>query len=141
MKYFTLEELTRSNTATQLNIDNTPSFEDKYYMVALIDHILDPLREAYGEPISVTSGYRSKKLNNAIGGAATSQHMKGQAADIVPSRAKTKEEIKAGCKKIFELAQELKLPFDQLIDESDFSWVHISFKLPIETNRGQVLRL
>lgn len=82
--------------------------------------VLDPLREAYGKPIIVTSGYRCPELNKVLKGSRTSQHMKGQAADITVG---TKE----GNKKLFELAQELNLPYCQLIDEKKFTWVHISY--------------
>ena len=82
MKYFTITELTKSLTAIRRNIDNTPSGEIKKSLTALVDNILDPLREAYGKPIIVTSGYRCDKLNRAVKGAASSQHVKGEAADI-----------------------------------------------------------
>nr|DAL28107.1 MAG TPA_asm: peptidase [Caudoviricetes sp.] len=86
----------------------------------LVDNVLDPLRDAYGKPIIVTSGYRSPALNKAVKGSKTSQHMKGQAADITGG---SKQENK----KLFELAQKLNLPYCQLIDEKSFSWVHISY--------------
>ena len=82
MKYFSYEELTKSITAKNKGIDNTPSIEIKKNLKALVDNILDPLREAYGKPITVTSGYRCPKLNTAVKGAKNSQHIKGQAADI-----------------------------------------------------------
>lgn len=82
MKYFTIAELTKSLTAIRRNIDNTPSEEIRRSLTALVDNILDPLREAYGKPIIVTSGYRCDKLNKAVKGAASSQHVKGEAADI-----------------------------------------------------------
>lgn len=89
-------------------------------MKELINNVLDPLRKAYGHPIKVTSGYRSPRLNAAVGGVKTSQHEKGQAADIT---AGSPEENK----KLFDLAQELNLPFCQLIDEKKYKWVHISY--------------
>ena len=93
--------------------------------------MLDPLRDLFGKPVLVSSGFRSNDLNRAVGGAATSQHMKGEAADIYTG---TKE----GNKKLFELIRD-NLPFDQLIDEKDFSWVHVSFKEI--GNRKQILKL
>ena len=86
----------------------------------LVDKVLDPLRDAYGKPIIVTSGYRSPALNAAVKGSKTSQHMKGQAADITGGG-------KQENKKLFDLAQKLNLPYCQLIDEKNFSWVHISY--------------
>ena len=80
------------------------------------------MREAYGKPIIVTSGSRCEKLNKAVGGAASSQHVKGEAADI-RSVADTPEENQ----KLFDLIVKLGLPFDQLIDEYGYDWVHVSF--------------
>jgi hypothetical protein len=91
-------------------------------LTALIEKVLDPLREAYGKPIIVTSGYRCEKLNKAVGGAASSQHVKGEAADI-RSVQDTPEENK----KPFDLIVKLGLPFDQLINEYNYDWVHVSF--------------
>ena len=91
-------------------------------MNGLIDNVLDPLREAYGKPVTVTSGYRCEVLNKAVGGSKTSEHMKGMAADIVGT-PNTKEENK----RLFNLIQELEIPFTQLIDEKNFSWVHVSY--------------
>ena len=76
-------------------------------MIALIENVLDPLREAYGKPIVVTSGFRCKKLNKAVGGSPSSQHLLGLDADI-----RTIEDTKTENKKLFDLAQKLKLPFD-----------------------------
>ena len=97
MKYFTLKELTKSETALRHGINNTPDKKSQQNLEKLIELILDPLREAYGKPIVVTSGYRCEKLNRILGGAKTSQHVTGEAADIrsVPD---TPEENK----KIFE---------------------------------------
>ena len=82
MKYFTLNELTYSSTAKQKGINNTPNTTIKANLINLVDNILDPLREAYGKPIIVTSGYRCTELNKAVKGASNSQHVKGEAADI-----------------------------------------------------------
>ena len=94
-------------------------------------HVLDPLREAYGKPVYVNSGYRCEALNEAVGGSKTSQHCLGLAADIT---GKSKSENK----KIFDLAQKLELPFDQLIDESNYQWIHISYA---NKPRKQILHL
>ena len=134
MKYFTMNELTHSATAIRKGIDNTPDNTVKANLTALVANILDPLREAYGKPIVVSSGYRCAKLNRAVGGVAKSQHITGQAADI-----QSVSKSKADHKKLFELAQRLRLPYDQLIDEYDYKWVHISFNT--KGNRRQVLHV
>lgn len=134
MKYFSINELTFSDTAVRKGIDNTPSAAVKANLTALVANILDPLREAYGKPITVSSGYRCARLNRAVGGAARSQHLTGQAADL-QAVGKSKSENK----KLFELAQKLRLPFDQLIDEYNFQWVHISFNA--KGNRRQILHV
>lgn len=134
MKYFTMNELTHSATAIRKGIDNTPDSTAKANLTALVANILDPLREAYGKPIVVSSGYRCAKLNRAVGGVARSQHITGQAADI-----QSVSKSKADHKKLFELAQRLRLPYDQLIDEYDYKWVHISFNT--KGNRRQVLHV
>lgn len=122
MKYFSIKELTKSATAARKGIKNDPSIEVCKSLTALIDKVLDPLREAYGKPIIVTSGYRCPKLNAAVGGSASSQHVKGEAADI-RSVADTPEENK----KLFDLIVKLGLPYDQLINEYNYDWVHVSF--------------
>lgn len=74
MKFFSIDELTKSTTAQQKGIKNVPSKEQEQNLIALIENVLDPLREAYGKPIIVTSGYRCPALNKAVGGASNSQH-------------------------------------------------------------------
>ena len=120
MRNFTIQELTASTTAAAKKINNDPTPEAAENLKLLVDKVLDPLRDAYGKPIRVNSGYRSPALNAAVKGSKTSQHMKGQAADIMGD---SKQENK----KLFEVAQELNLPYCQLIDEKNFSWVHISY--------------
>lgn len=132
MKYFTMKELTKSSTADKLGIDNTPTPEASVSLSNLVTHVLDPLREMYGKPITVNSGYRCPKLNAAVGGAKTSQHMRGEAADITAG-SKTEN------KKLFELIRD-NLPFDQLIDESNYSWMHVSY-VSTSKNRKQILSL
>ena len=132
-KFFTIDELTKSTTAQQKGIKNIPTKEVEQNLLALIENILDPLREAYGKPIIVTSGYRCPALNKAVGGASNSQHALGMAADI-----RTVQDTKEENKKLFDLIQKLKLPFDQLIDEYNFNWVHVSYS---NRNRRQVLKI
>jgi uncharacterized protein YcbK (DUF882 family) len=129
-----MDELTHSATAIRKGIDNTPDSKVKANLTALVANILGPLREAYGKPIVVSSGYRCAKLNRAVGGVARSQHLSGQAADL-QSAGKSRSEHK----KLFDLARKLNLPYDQLIDEHDYKWVHISFNP--KGNRRQVLHV
>lgn len=133
MKYFTIDELTRSDTARQRGIDNTPSLEERNNLVDLINNILDPLRDAYGKPIYVNSGYRCPALNKAVGGAVTSDHLTGRAADITGGN---REENR----KIFELCKRLDLPYRQLIDEKGFNWVHVSYNPDIKEHRAFSLK-
>lgn len=132
-KYFTINELTKSSTANRLHINNTPSQEVKDNLNKLIDNVLDPLRELYGKPIIVNSGYRCPKLNKAVGGARNSQHLIGQASDI-----RTVTNTKESNKQLFDIIRNSKLPFDQLINEYDFNWVHVSYG---PRNRRQVLTI
>lgn len=131
MKYFTISELCHSDTAKARGIDNTPSVEVIEKLRELVDNILDPLRERYGKPIRVSSGYRSEKLNRSVNGATSSQHRLGEAADITVGSKK-------GNRELYEIIRN-ELSFDQLIDEKDFSWVHVSFKKG--RNRKQLLKL
>ncbi|MBT9919769.1 D-Ala-D-Ala carboxypeptidase family metallohydrolase [Bacteroides uniformis] len=132
MKYFTVAEFVKSDTADRRAIDNRLPKELLPNVQALVDNVLDPLREAYGKPITVTSGFRCPALNNAVKGSATSDHMTGRAADITGGSPREN-------RRLFYLIQELELPFDQLIDEKNFSWVHVSYREG--NNRKQVLAL
>ena len=136
MKYFTIEELCRSETADAKGIDNSPSAVVRGNLEALVSNVLDPLREAFGKPIIVNSGYRSTLLNNSVGGAKNSQHTRGEAADI------TAEDVKDN-KQLFEIIRE-NLPFDQLIWEKGTrtypAWIHVSFKRE-GRNRKQILKI
>lgn len=134
MKYFTLEELSASTEARKMGIDNTPTPEARANLTALVEEVLDPLRYKYGHPVYVSSGYRCPRLNKARGGAKTSQHMKGEAADIYVTNPKDKAML-------FSLIYYL-LPFDQLIwergtDEAP-AWIHVSYREG--NNRRECLR-
>lgn len=133
MKYFTLNELIKSDAAKRSKINNTPNKQEENNLIALVENILDPLREAYGKPIIVTSGFRCERLNKLVNGSKTSQHRTGQAADI-----RTVEDTVEENKKLFDLVQELNLPFDQLIDEYNYDWVHVSYS---PRNRKQILHI
>lgn len=131
MKHFTIDELCRSDTARSRGIGNTPAEEVRVNLTALVDNVLDPLREWYGKPIYVNSGYRCPALNKAVGGVANSQHLTGQAADIdVNDRAENRKLMKH---------IEDNLDFDQLIWENGGAWVHVSYRADGK-NRRQVLR-
>lgn len=119
MKYFTIEELTRSTTATARGINNTPTPEIKANLERLVDKVLDGLREIYGKPITVNSGYRCPELNKAVGGSKTSDHVKGFAADLTGGSKQENE-------KIFNIIRD-NFAWTQLINERDFSWVHVSY--------------
>lgn len=137
MKYFTIEELTKSATAKRLGIDNTPNREIQTNLKALVDNVLDPLRQRFGAPIIVTSGYRCDRLNKVVGGATNSQHCKGMAADI-----RTVSDNRADNMRLLRCLIASDLKFDQLICEYPDSsgrpdWIHVSFNL--KGNRGSKL--
>ncbi|MCI9608119.1 MAG: peptidase M15 [Muribaculaceae bacterium] len=130
MKYFTIEELCRSATATLRGIDNTPTEEAKRNLTRLVDDVLDPLRKAWGRPLVVSSGYRCPALNAAVGGSRTSHHMRGMAADIDTGNS-------VDNRRLYNKVLELGLPFTQLIDEHNFGWVHIGYD-PANVKRQQL---
>ena len=121
MRHFSIAELTRSATARRLGIDNTPPASAVKALTALVDNVLDPLREAWGGPIRVNSGYRCPELNRMVGGTPTSQHQRGEAADItVGSRSANR--------RLLALIKRLDLPVDQCIDEKGCRWIHVSHR-------------
>lgn len=131
MKYFTFKEMIQSDTAKSKNIDNTPNWDEIDNLKKLIKAILDPLREWYGKSIYVNSGYRSEALNKAVGGSKSSQHVLGMAADIDTYNPDEN-------RKLFEYIKD-NLEFDQLIDEKNMQWIHVSYNEG--HNRKQVLHL
>lgn len=120
MKWFKLDEFVRSNTAKAKKIDNTPNEVIIEHLKALVDNTLDPLREKWGKPIHVNSGYRCPALNKAVGGATNSGHMYGFAADI-DAGSKTSNQ------KLWHLVLDNNIPFTKMINEQDYSWLHIAF--------------
>lgn len=118
---FTLDELVFSQQAARLGISNRPDATQTAALKDLCHNLLQPLRDALGTPISVSSGFRSARLNQSLHGAADSQHLEGKAADI---RA-----FGMSAKALFKRVIELDLPFDQLIHEGgkQSQWVHLSF--------------
>lgn len=132
-EHFTLEEMCHSEKAQRESIENKPCMTEISNLYELCTKVLEPLRQSWGKPIRVTSGYRSEALNRAVGGVINSQHKLGQAADIMSwSMSRTENE------QLFKLAKELNLPYDQLIDEKGYQWLHISYG---PMNRRQVLHL
>lgn len=129
-KYITYQEATTSQTATRKGIDNTPKENELVAMQLVGIRVFDAVREHFGTPLRVSSFYRSPELNKAVGGSGTSQHVKGHAIDIQGTGKVTN-------KMIFDYIKE-NLDFDQLINEYNFSWVHVSY-VSKEKNRKQIL--
>ena len=123
-EHFTYEELTRSATADRYNIDNTPTEDIEKNLVELA-HVLEKIRQRYNKPIIVTSGYRCKKLNDIVKGSKTSQHVKGQAADI-RTISDTKEDNKELFMTIMGMIIQKDIEVGQLIDEYNYNWIHVS---------------
>ena len=124
VSYFTISELTASATALREGIDNRPNKCAFHLLHVLVDQLLDPIREAWGEPIVVSSGYRCKELNTLIGGAKNSHHLLGCAADLIAGN-------KADHRRLFKLIQQMqqqgKIRFTQLIWEGNGRWIHVSY--------------
>lgn len=119
---FSLEELIRTNK----NVENIPNEAQKEALLHLCVNVLQPIRDEFGA-VRITSGYRCEKLNMLVGGSKTSQHVKGEAADFK-------------CENMAEVFEWIKenLEFDQLINEYNFSWIHVSYSNT--RNRKQVLK-
>lgn len=127
---FTLEEMTVTQEGTRRGIANIPDVREINYLRELCRNVLEPLREALGKPIVVSSGFRSQTINSMVGGAKTSDHLYGRAADIiVPGYTPL-----AVAKKIVAM----NLPFKQVIEEFG-SWVHVSIpEFGVEPKREQL---
>ena len=133
-QHFTLSELLHSDTAEARGIQNTPPHDVLRRLNYLMDNCLDPIRRLWGKPIGVNSGYRSPAPHAAVGGVATSQHVKGEAADITTGTVE-------GNKQLFDMICASDISFDQLIDERNFRWLHISCKMGGIGNRRAILHL
>lgn len=126
-KNFSIEEMTFSVTANNHGIDNTPNAEARKALQRLCVEVLQPIRDAYGQPIIVTSGYRCPALNAAVGGVKNSQHVLGQAADIKAVNPKANGIL---FNFIRDLVKSGKLKVGQLIWEYGTktrpNWIHVS---------------
>lgn len=133
-KNLKLEELINSDTAKAKGIDNSPTNEHLRNLIDIANNVFQPLRDAIDKPIRISSGYRSEKLNKAVGGSKTSQHNKGQALDLVATSGFTNKDI-------FDYIKN-NLDFDQLIYEfgtdKNPDWVHVSYVKG--KNRKQILK-
>ena len=123
MKYFTIQELTNSQTAKAKGLDNTPDSQQEHNLRRLIEELLDPLREAWGKPIKVTSGFRGFELNKCVKGSKSSAHCIGAAADLVPVDGKMPQFKRF----VRDWLIENNIKFDQYIDErsGNSEWVHL----------------
>jgi len=134
--HFTLEEMIKSQTALRKGLDNTPDAHQLRAMVDLCENALEPIREHWNRPVIVSSGFRAPAVNKAVGSKRTSQHTKGQAADIeIPGIDNLELYQWAG----------LYVEYDQLIleyytGEPASGWVHVSY-VSRETNRRERLRI
>jgi len=135
-EHLTLAEVTKSNTAVRLGIDNTPTTEHEINLHLVASEIFEPIRVHFGVAIGISSGYRGKALNKAVGGSKTSDHCKGMALDIdadIYGKLKNVD--------IFNYIKD-NLEFKQLILEypnktGDAKWIHVSFDPT--NNKGQIL--
>lgn len=119
--YFTLAELTRSETAARHKINNSPTVEIVSNLQYGVDMVLDPLRRLYGQPIKINSGYRCEQLNKLVGGVSNSWHLKGNAADIHISSA-------VEAKILFAYLQKLPSVDTVLFEHSKTAqWLHVQW--------------
>lgn len=132
-KHLSFEECTNSSTADKLGIiNNNPNDSVIENMKLLAEKVFEPIREHFGKPIHVSSMFRGMPLNQAVKGSITSQHCSGQAMDIdMDSKGKPTN------KEVFDYIKG-NLEFDQLINEFDYSWIHVSYVKG--KNRKQVLK-
>lgn len=130
-EHFTLREFTVSQTATRKGINNTPGVSDIANIKRLCVDILEPIRERFG-PVIITSGYRCRELNRAIGGSTSSAHCSGRAADFELTRYDLDD--------AFQWIKNSKLNFDQAINEyPPTGWIHVAIAEANQTARNQTL--
>ena len=128
--HFALAEFTRSESAKRHGVSNEPTPEHLQNLIVLCEKVLEPIRMKFG-PINISSGYRSKTLNHYIGGSLNSQHCEAKAADIDMDGMGGPTN-----KEIFDFIKDT-LEFDQLINEFNYSWIHVSYNQG--KNRKQIL--
>ncbi|HWQ34345.1 MAG TPA: D-Ala-D-Ala carboxypeptidase family metallohydrolase [Blastocatellia bacterium] len=127
--HFTLEEMTFSQTAVRHGLSNQPGAAEIENLKALCANVLEPLRALVARPLQISSGYRSPELNRRIGGAATSQHCRGEAADLIVPGLTVEQ--------LIQLIASADLPVDQVIHEG--TWLHVSHTTH-RPNRRELLR-
>jgi zinc D-Ala-D-Ala carboxypeptidase len=130
-EHLSLSEVIRSESAKRNGISNMPTAEHIENFKILAAKVFEPIREHFGVPIRISSGYRSAELNKCVNGSAASQHSSGEAIDI------DQDYTTITNKQVFEYIKD-NLTFDQLINEFDYSWVHVSYKANGK-QRGEVL--
>lgn len=137
-KNFSYDELIASSTAKRLGLDNTPSEEEKEKLRQLAEDILQPIRDAWKSPIIVNSAFRSEAVNKAVGGVKNSQHRLGEAADItIGGRDRNRKLFNF----IYKLINQGKIKVGQLIDEYNYSWIHVSLPRNNGKPNNQILHL
>ena len=115
---FTLAQMSRSDTALRLGIENNPNAGEVANLVRLCESLLEPAQRILGVPLVINSGYRSIALNHAIGGATGSAHMDGRAADFILPRGMSLTDA-------FKTLRKADLPYDQIIFECN-AWIHLA---------------
>ena len=131
-KHITIEEATQSPTALRMGIINVPNAEEFESMKYVAENLFEPIREWYNAPIKINSFFRCVALNKAVKGSLTSGHVLGNSIDISGGN-------KIENKKIFDFIKTSGLNYDQVINEYDYTWIHISLKKT--GNRKQLLTI
>jgi hypothetical protein len=131
-KNFDYKEFEKTDVSGMQVRNTITSTEVRDSIKALVDEVLQPLRDAWGEPLAINSGYRCPEVNKAVGGVPTSQHTKGEAADVCPFGRNGHGDIEV-VRQLAQKAVELDLPFDQMILYPSF--VHFSHRLKGEQRR------
>lgn len=137
-KNFSYDELIASATAKRLGLDNTPNEQEKEKLRQLAIDLLQPIRDAWRSPIIINSAFRSEAVNKAVGGVKNSQHRLGEAADVTIGG---KERNKKLFNFIVKLINQKKIYVGQLIDEYNYSWIHISLPRTNGKQNNQILHL
>lgn len=129
-EHFTLEELTRSETASRRGLCNTPRPVEQANLSRLCQDLLEPIRDLLGVPLHINSGFRSLMVNGLVGGSRNSAHLDGRAADFVP--------VGMDLREAFDRIRASGLPFDQLILECN-AWLHVGQAPAGQPPRGNVM--